>query len=68
MNNCVNQLKEKYIVKKNIDTQNKMKRNLQPEIEKVKSIRKSLSELGFISKEERFRLLSEVEKLENMLL
>jgi hypothetical protein len=68
MNNCVNQIKEKYIVKKNIDTQNKMKRNLQPEIEKVKSIRKSLSELGFISKEERFRLLSEVEKLENMLL
>lgn len=58
-----NELEKKYIIKKNMSETRKMKRNLQPEIEKIKSINQSLLDLGYVSEEEKTRLKNEVSKL-----
>lgn len=67
MESIYKNIEEKYIKKKELKRERKMKRNLQPEIEKIKSINKSLMDLGFISKDENDRLRREVEILLNNL-
>lgn len=67
MSSIYKDIENKYIVKSTAHTEPKMKRNLQPEIEKIKSINKSLMELGYISKEEIERLRIELNKLSNNL-
>lgn len=57
------EIEEKYIVKNPTVSPRKMKRNLQPEIEKIKSINQSLIDLGYISREEKDRLKNELSKL-----
>lgn len=56
-------IENKYIIKKREIASRKMKRNLQPEIEKIKSINQSLLNLGYISAEEKDRLKKEIVKL-----
>lgn len=52
-----------YVVKKIDQTTLKMTRNLQPEIEKIKSINASLMDLGYINESEKNRLRAELQKL-----
>ena len=63
MENIYEAIKEKYITKTKINSTVKMERNLQPEIEKIRSIRLSLSKLGFINVGERNRIKIEVQQL-----
>lgn len=67
MDSVYKNIEEKYIKKIKLQEPKKMKRNLQPEIEKIKSINKSLMDLGYISEEENLRLRREVEVLLNNL-
>lgn len=67
MDSVYKNLEEKYIKKIKRPEEKKMKRNLQPEIEKIKSINKSLMDLGYITEDENLRLRREVEILLNNL-
>lgn len=66
MSNIYENLEKKYIVKKSVEPR-KMKRNLQPEIEKIKSVNQSVIGVGYISISEKERLKSEITKLLNNL-
>lgn len=59
--NLVKNIRNRYI-KKHDNFDNKMKRNLQPEIEKLKSIQSSLRG-RYINENEKLRVKEEIEKL-----
>jgi len=51
----------RYITKVEEVGESRMTRNLQPEIEKIKSVQRSLSQLTFINESEKARLRHEIQ-------
>lgn len=68
MENIYEDITKRYIKKNdNINYVEKMDRNLQPEVEKVKSIQRSLCDLDYISPSEANRLKMELNSVVNFL-